>query len=178
MSSKQALIQAFQKMESERESIIAEMRNYSADQLVSKPSENEWSVAEVIMHLVVAESGALAYMRKKLEFGGHRKATASSSFKQKLLNFAISLPIKFKAPKVAQIEEGEKITFNEAADKWFSVRQELLAEYDKMDDELASHELFKHPAAGKLSALQSVKFMRQHMNRHVKQIRNTIKQVA
>ena len=165
-------------MESERDAVVNEMKNYNSNLLDKKPAASEWSVAEVIMHLVVAESGALAYMRKKLEFGGHQKATASAGFKQKLLNFAIALPIKFKAPKVADIKDGEKVTFDEALVKWAAVRKELLAEYDKMDDDLVTHELFKHPAAGKLSALQSVKFMRQHMNRHIKQMQNTIKKVS
>lgn len=178
MSAKQSLLNEFKKMESEREAVVNAMKNYNTSQLEKKPAANEWSVAEVIMHLVVAESGALAYMRKKLEFGGHQKATAGAGFKQKLLNLAIALPIKFKAPKVADIQEGQKVTFDEAAAKWADVRKKLLAEYDKMDDDLVTHELFKHPAAGKLSALQSVKFMRQHMNRHIKQMHNTIKKVS
>lgn len=178
MGAKQKLLEEFRKMESERESMMSELSAYSEEVLTKKPDSESWSVAEVAMHLVVAESGALAYMRKKLEYGGHSRSTFGAAFKQKLLNFAVSLPVKFKAPKVASIKEGENVSFAEASEKWKSVRQELLKEYEPMDDELVSHELFKHPAAGKMNVLQSVEFMRKHMNRHIKQMRSTAKAVS
>lgn len=178
MGTKQQLLDEFQKMESEREAILSEMSSYSVDVLTKKPDSESWSVAEIIMHLVVAEGGALAYMRKKLEFGGHAKSSLGAALKQRLLNLAISVPVKYKAPKVASIKEGENPTFEEASTKWNELRSELLKEYEAMDDNLVSHELFKHPAAGKLNVLQSVRFMRQHMNRHIKQMRNTAESMA
>ena len=178
MSTKQKLLEEFRKMESEREAMMSELSNYSEETLTKKPDSDSWSVAEVVMHMVIAESGALAYMQKKLEFGGHTRSTLGAAFKQKLLNFAVSLPIKFKAPKVANIKEGENVSFAEASQKWKSIRQDLLMEYQSMDDELVSHELFKHPAAGKMNVLQSVEFMRKHMNRHIKQMKSTVKVVS
>jgi uncharacterized damage-inducible protein DinB len=178
MGAKQKLLETFGKMEAERESIISEMAQYSEELLTKKPDANSWSVAEVIMHLVVAEGGALAYMKKKLEFGGHSKSTFGAAVKQKLLNLAVALPVKYKAPKVASIEEGQNISFAEASTKWETLRQDLLSEYQVMDDEIVLHELFKHPAAGKMNVLQSVEFMRNHMNRHIKQMRSTVKAIS
>ena len=98
-------------MENERKLLLSELEKYPIDTLEKKPNAKEWSVTEVIMHLVVAESASLAYMRKKLEVGGHGKASFSAGIKQRLLNLAISLPIKYKAPKVAQLKEGETVMF-------------------------------------------------------------------
>lgn len=178
MGAKQQLLEEFRKMESEREAIVSEMSNHSEEILTKKPDSNSWSVAEVAMHLVVAEGGALAYMRKKLEFGGHAKSSLGAAIKQRLLNVAISAPIKFKAPPVADIKESESVSFADATDRWKSQRAELLKEYEAMEDAIVEHELFKHPAAGKLNVLQSVKFMRGHMNRHIKQMRTTVKTIS
>ena len=179
MATKKDLLQAFSKMEAERKTVIETLSKNEVVLLDKKPDPNSWSVTEVIMHLVAAETGALKYMQKKLEFGGHQKAGIGAAFKQRLLNFAISIPgLKFKAPKVAQIQEGSTISFNEAAAQWENVRSELQKQYEAFDDSLVDSELFKHPAAGKLSALQSVRFMRLHMNRHIKQMNQTIERVA
>jgi hypothetical protein len=129
------------------------------------------------MHLVVAESAALAYLRKKLEVGGHGKASLSAGIKQRLLNLAIALPIKYKAPKVAQLKAGEVVSYTEAVQRWQTLRNEMKATYEMLDDSMVDHELFKHPAAGKISALQGVKFMRQHVLRHVDQINRTTARV-
>lgn len=177
MASKKDLLSEFAKMESERKQILSDLEKYPAEKLEKKPSTDEWSVTEVIMHLVVAESAALAYLKKKLEVGGHAKASFSAGIKQKLLNFAIALPVKYKAPKVAQLKEGEVVTYAEAIAKWSDLRSSMLQAYESLDDAFVSNDLFKHPMAGKISALQGVKFMRQHVLRHKDQINRTIQKV-
>ena len=166
-------------MEAERLSILKELSSYSEQKLSEKPSPNQWSVAEVIMHLVIAERGALAYMNKKLEFGGHGKAAFGSGLKQRLLNLAITIPgLKYKAPTVVELKKEDSVDYAEAKAKWDAVRSEMKKEYEALNEKLAEHELFKHPAAGKMSLLQGIRFMRQHMNRHIGQIRNTAKAVS
>jgi len=178
MDSKQALLDAFEQMENERKSVCQKLSEFSDQALSEKPGPDQWSVAEIIMHLVVAETAALNYMRKKLEFGGHQRASLGAGMKQQLLNFLISLPIKFKAPKVIEFKETQGLTFADASQKWEAVRMELFTEYKKLDSETVGHELFKHPAMGKMNLVQGVKFMRQHMNRHIGQIEKTLKKVA
>ena len=178
MSLKKELLEEFNRMENERVAVLNELKTNPADKLVQKPDSGAWSVAEVVMHMVTAEGGALAYMRKKLEYGGHKRSSFGAAIKQRLLNLAISVPIKYKAPKVADIKPGESVSFDEASARWDEVRAGLIKEYQAMDDETVGHELFKHPAAGKMNVLQSVRFMRQHMNRHIKQMHNTIKSVS
>ena len=178
MSTRKALLSEFDKMESERKAIIAKMKLNAVEILDQKPAPNAWSVTEAIMHLVVAETGALKYMNKKLEYGGHQKASFSAGVKQRFLNLAVALPFKYKAPKVAQIQEGSNISFEDADKQWIEIRAALRDRYLGLDEAIIDHELFKHPAAGKLSIMQSVRFMRQHMNRHIKQMNDTINQVS
>jgi len=179
MGAKQQLLEEFSKMESEKATILAELKDHAEELLSKKPDANSWSVAEIVMHLVVAEGGALAYMNKKLEFGGHKKAKLSGAFKQRFLNLAISVPgIKYKAPAIVEVKEDNNVSYTEAIEKWNAVRADMAKKYEALDEKLAAHELFKHPAAGKMSTLQGVRFMRQHMNRHIKQMRNAANSVS
>ncbi|MCF8278484.1 MAG: DinB family protein [Flavobacteriales bacterium] len=178
MTSRKELLQAYELMEKERQQLLESLGQYSEEVLTKKPSANEWSITEVIYHLKVAEDGALRYMRKKLEVGGHQKATFAAGVKQRLLNLAVSLPVKYKAPRVAQIPEGTNVSFAQALEEWNAVRDGLRNEYETVDEKLIDNELFKHPAAGKMSILQSVRFMRQHMIRHIGQVERTLKSVS
>lgn len=178
MVTRKDLLREFDKMEAERIALLESLKSYSAETLTKKPSADAWSVTEVIMHLVAAEGGALKYMRKKLEYGGHHKSKIGSAIKKRLLNFAISLPVKYKAPKVVQIQEGSDITFEDAVGRWNDVREDLKNDYSSVEEGIIGHELFKHPAAGKMNMLQGAEFMRHHMNRHIKQIKRTIDQIA
>lgn len=177
MASRKELLSLFDKMENERSSILKNLEGHSEEKLIRKPTPDRWSVTEVILHLSKAEEGALKYMQIKLKHGGHKKATFGAWLKQKLLNFAISIPIKYKAPNVIKLNEGEGVSFAEAVANWAEIRKALRKEYELLDEAIIDHELFKHPAAGKLSVMQSVKFMRGHMLRHKGQIERTIKQV-
>lgn len=178
MTSRKELLTLFDKMEKERNDLLTSLDSYSEELLTKKPTPDRWSVTEVILHLSKAEEGALKYMQIKLKHGGHKKATFGSWLKQKLLNFAISLPIKYRAPNVIKLDETGTTTFAEAVDNWATIRKALRKEYGTIEEDIIDHELFKHPAAGKLSILQSVKFMRGHVQRHKGQIERTIKQVG
>ncbi len=67
MASKKELLNRFDQMESERQTLLAELNGHSPEVLCKKPSSGAWSVTEVIMHLTMAEEGSLKYLQKKLE---------------------------------------------------------------------------------------------------------------
>lgn len=178
MTTRKELLEAFDKMENDRQQLLKRLEHYSEEVLTKKPAADSWSVTETIYHLKVAELAALSYMRKKLELGGHRKATFSALVKQKMLQVAVALPIKYKAPRIAQIPEKLDVSYAQALAEWNEVRDGLKEQYLAVDENIIDNDLFKHPMAGKLSLLQSVKFMRHHMTRHIGQIDRILKAVA
>lgn len=178
MATRKELLQAFDQMENERQALIKQLEAYSTDILEKKPDANSWSVTEVIYHLKIAEEGALKYMHKKLEVGGHSKAKASAGLKQRFLNFMVSLPIKFKAPKVAQLPKDANVSYQQAVSEWTDIRNGLKVQYETIDESAIGNELFKHPAMGKMNLVQSARFMRQHVKRHMGQIERTLKKVS
>lgn len=178
MATRKELLQAFDRMEKERQTLLKQLESYPNDVLEKKPDADSWSVTEVIYHLKIAEEGALKYMHKKLEVGGHSKAKASAGLKQRFLNFMVSLPIKFKAPKVAQLPKDADVSYPQAVAEWAGVRNTLKSQYASVEESIIGNELFKHPSMGKMNLVQSARFMRQHMQRHIGQIEKTLKKVS
>lgn len=178
MATRKELMAAFDKMENERQAMLKKLSSYDASVLEKKPDPNSWSVTETAYHLKVAEESAVKYMAKKLEFKGTEKTTLGSAVKLGLLKAAVALPIKYKAPKVAQIPEGTNKSYAEAIEEWNEVRNALRTAYETVDENLIDHGLFKHPAAGKLNLLQAVSFMHKHMTRHFGQMERILKAVA
>ena len=178
MASRKDLMKAFDQMEIERQALVKRLEKHPAEVLSTKPDPNSWSVAEVIDHLRTAESGALMYMSKKLEFGGHKKAGFGAAVKQKLLNLAVTLPIKYKAPKFLDAPAPSDLTYETALAQWNEVRKQMRNDYERLDEKLIGNELFKHPSAGKMNAVHGAKFMRQHMNHHISQIERVLKALA
>jgi len=170
MTSKEKLLKAFDTSEALRQQLLRKLESYSAEQLAQKPDANSWSVAHVIQHLAIAEEGSLNYLQKKLDVGGHARAKVGSLFRLRLLNTALALPIKFKAPKVVEVPTDEHISYSEALERWNEIRKLTRSTYESLNDGLVTNELFKHPFAGKLNLIHGQRFMQQHMERHIKQI--------
>jgi uncharacterized damage-inducible protein DinB len=175
---KEKLLRSFDESEKARHQLLARLDALPADCLSQRPSPEAWSVVEVIVHLIKAENATLSYLRKKLEVGGHGKASAFAAVRTSFLNLMLRLPIKFKAPRVVQLEKGIDIPYSEAKGQWDAVRASLREAYETLDPALVSHDLFKHPFAGKMNLLQSMRFMHQHMTRHIGQIDRTVKVVG
>lgn len=174
MTNKQKLLDLFDKMEADRQAMLTKIGNQDHALLERKPNAETWSVSEVFMHMVVAEGGALKYMRKKIEVNNHSLCKGRSA-QYALLIGALKAPVlKFKAPKIVA-DVGSGIQFSDALKQWDDVRGELRTDYENLDDELIMHDLFKHPSAGKFDLIRAVKFMRIHADRHIGQIHRTIK---
>lgn len=172
------LLKAFDAAEADRQALMTRLDALSEETLTQKPAPDKWSVVEVMVHLIKAETGTLKYLKKKLEVGGHRPASAFAGFRKAFLNIVIATPLKFKAPKVVQLEKDVKMSYAEAKSQWDNVRNELRTEYAAIDPKLIGHDLFKHPFAGKLNLLQSTSFMHHHMTRHIGQIDRTLEAVS
>lgn len=177
MSKKQKLLDLFDQMEADRQEMLDSIKDLNHKTLEQKPNAEAWSVSEVFMHMVVAETGALKYMRKKIEVNNHKKVEGGGG-RYALLIGALKAPaLKFKAPKIVA-NVGSGVKFTDALQQWNEVRSELRKEYENLEEDWVMHDLFKHPAAGKFDLIRAVKFMRVHARRHIGQIHRTVKQVS
>jgi len=173
MFTRTALLRFFDGMEVERRTMLAELEGLPETTRTTAPQRGAWTVAQVITHLAIAEEGSLAYLRKKHEGGRHKPAALSSRWKLMLLNLAISLPIKYKAPTL--VADVPATGYAEAKARWEAVRIAMRHTYGTLPEAHIGHELFKHPSLGRFSLMHGVRFMRRHVRRHHGQILRTMR---
>lgn len=175
MPSRKDLFRVFEQMEAERKALIAQLNHVPERSLTTEPRTGAWTVAQVITHIAMAEEGSLAYLRKKHEGGRHKPADFSGRWRLPLLNLAISLPVKYRAP--ALIASVPLTSYGEARSRWEGVRAVMRRTYEALPEAHIGHDLFKHPVLGRFNLVQGLRFMRRHVRRHREQILRTLKAV-
>lgn len=86
------------------------------------------------------------------------------------MKLAMNLPLKFKAPKIAEVHE-ERPDFEKMKEEWSSIRSEFSELISDTDAEILNAAVYKHPRAGLLSMNQALGFMINHIDHHKKQIK-------
>ena len=167
----------FDLLQRELRLLFEELKVHSNNVLNKKPKPDKWSTLQVLYHLQLAEAGSLKYVQKKLSFNPELKNNnIGSKFREKAINIYMGLPIKFKAPP--QVGDGaipELSEFWTLVSKWRDQRDELGEFLETMPEDLVNKQIYKHPAAGRMSLLGMLKFFRSHIKRHKKQIDKNLK---
>ncbi|WP_069130293.1 DinB family protein [Rhodohalobacter halophilus] len=167
---KKQTLHLFSRLEKQREDLLKFLKTHSEDQLHFKPDPNSWNMLQVIRHLVTAESLSFRYIKRKMsDSAAIPEVTLGAKVRSLLLKFALKLPVKFKAPKVAEVNE-EYPDFEMMIDEWNSVRYELKGLMIQADEEIFNKTIYKHPRAGYLTLHQTIHFMKDHIDHHIKQI--------
>jgi len=159
--------------------LLHDLKNYSDAKLNEQPSENAWSVLQTMQHLIKAEAGSIAYVKKKLSFNPTlEKAGVRSSLNSVMLNIILSSPFKVKAPEqVSGDNLLQDLTFWDVAKQWKQQRQELQKYLEDLPKDFFDKDLYKHPLTGKMTISNMLSFFNKHVDRHNKQIRKTLKKI-
>ncbi len=159
--------------------LLRDLKTYSDNKLNEQPSAKEWSVLQIMQHLMKAEEGAVSYVKKKLSYEPElANANVMSSFRSIFLNMALTSPIKIKAPeKVSGEALATDLTFWEVAKQWKTQRGELEAYLESLPDDYYTKDLYKHPLSGKMTLSNMLSFFNIHVDRHTRQIRRTLKKI-
>lgn len=167
------------KLETQKNYINTELFTpYTSQQLNAKPTNDGWSAAQVVEHLIQSEYGTRLYLQKKLSFKPQLN-TVSIATKLKFKAFLVALksPKKFKAPtSVSNLPT--HINTADQFGRWQEERIALNNYLHSLSPDLYDKEIFKHPFAGRLTIAQTLIFFLEHANQHIKQIQYTLKEVA
>jgi len=159
--------------------LLRDLKTYTDAKLNEKPSASEWSVLQIMQHLMMAESGAVSYVKKKLSFQPElADANVLSSFRSIFLNMTLTSPFKIKAPE--QISGDAlltTLTFWEVAKNWKVQRTELEAYLESLPADYFTKDLYKHPLSGKMTLSNMLSFFNKHVDRHTRQIKRTLKKI-
>lgn len=166
----QDLGQALTSLQRERQSLINLMSKYDNESLNRSPGTGVWSPLEVLHHIIISEEGSLKYVQKKLSFDPELpKTNFISNVRYGILLGAIYSPIRFSAP-ASVVPRSESFEFLALERHWQEVATDLGNYLEQLDPRWFDYQVYKHPIAGRLSILQMLGFLRNHLLRHKKQI--------
>jgi uncharacterized damage-inducible protein DinB len=157
------------RLDSTHEKLIATVAPLSSQLFSQRPSENEWSVSEILHHLHLVEERVIKELEKELAGTPHRVG-----FLRRLVPTAIvgSRLIKVKSPRaVAPNEAPEKEKGLAAYNQTRSQLKSLCATHGR---ERLQQTVFKHPFLGRISGVAAVSFLGYHEQRHLKQIHEVL----
>lgn len=164
------LQQRFEQIEVNRARLFTALRSCPSTQLHSRPKPEAWSINEIIHHLVLAESFAVAYLEKKLDkISTVKKASRRAGWRTFLLKWVLRSPLKFKAPSPLVLPAlGLELSALET--QWQSHREKLQTLLGRVTPEMLSLALYRHPVTGLMTVAQMLTFIEEHFAHHAAQI--------
>ena len=154
-----------------RAALLAAVASVPADQLEQRPNSASWSVAEVLDHLLMVESGSARLLAKRLQRAreaGLGPETETSSVLDLLPGYdPIGGPARV-APEMVRPREGVRA---EAALEGLQEARETLMGVLQDGDGLALGQVTAvHPVMGEIDLYRWVLFIAKHEQRHEQQL--------
>lgn len=163
------LLSRLDRMERRKRDIERLLDSMSPAQRDFRPSEDAWSVAQVVDHVIRVERAVLEGARKP----GVNRAMRINAAGQAKLFLVIGLGVRVRVPrKVGHVKADTKpIDVDDLRGRWTALRnewREFVADFPGgRDGEMA----VRHPIAGPLSYRQALWFLDGHLRHHMRQIK-------
>lgn len=168
---KAKLIKAIDEIEAIKETLISDYEQLTENQLTFKPKSKKWNLLQVAEHLMLAETGSINYVNKKIKgIESLEEYSFKAGFRFWVMKCFLNAPIKIRnrAPAAAPTLTP---AFDNIKLRWNIAREALKKFTATYDDETLNKLIYKHPLAGRLNILQMVNFFKLHLNHHMKQIK-------
>ncbi len=138
------------------------------------PAEGGWSGAQVVRHLIGAETGITALLEKQATKPADQLPSAGlkSCFRSRLMTWMMAQPDKrFKAPARLGEPTAEAVEVERLRQEWATTRQKLGRVIVSFPVSHRSRAVFQHPRAGWLTLQQTLRFMIDHVQHHQQQVK-------
>lgn len=166
-----SLQKEFNKLEKQLEDLLQTAKKLNAKQQNFKPGADSWSILQIFRHMMQSEGQIIKYLQKKiLGVNTTRKASIGAILRSVILNMSMRLPFKYKVPDAIKIDFEETYDFEKLSSEWKLLRNEIRRFLETIDAETAQKEIFRHPVVGRMSLLQGLSFMQEHLERHTRQV--------
>ena len=163
-----SLTTAFQRLERQREEFLSPLRDLPVGKLEARPGPGQWSLLDVVQHLVLVDEGVTAYGEKKVNAPG-RPMTLTERLRLRLLSAAFRMPVRVKAPTPVVIPK-ETVPLGELEARWAAARSRMAALFDSLPEEKARAAFFRHAIVGMLDPAGLLAFLECHVAHHRRQV--------
>ena len=164
---------SFDQMEAARRRVLALTGPLTEPQAHFSPGPEEWSVVQVLEHIVTIDLIVLRLVEKQMTKTELRPAGIQTTFRSLLVTLALRYRKKIKAPAVLPVPTGDR-TLAEWRRDWEASREQWLQMLESVPEKLLGKELFKHPLAGYFTLRQTLDFITEHTLHHVGQVQRLV----
>jgi uncharacterized damage-inducible protein DinB len=151
--------------------------NSAGQDIYIKPSNEKWTISMVAEHLYFSESGILYNIKKYLSKNKGKSKGLYHDIRSLILRIALKSPMKFKAPPIDLLTPKGEMQLQEIDDNWNNLREEFKKHLEDYTQKNVNILIFKHPAAGMMTIVQTLQFMGQHIDHHLHQVKRIKKEL-
>lgn len=174
---KKEIIDIFQKLEEQKKQLIILLGAIDSSSLNARPEPGKWSVAQVVYHHYLSELLTLKSIQKQANPSRLKKAGMKTHFQSLVLNIALALPIKYKAPHRVSENIPDPVNWEKLVQDWGKLRNSYQAFIENYPDDALNLQLFKHPRSGVLTLSQTMSFLYFHLKHHLPQIERLLSKI-
>ncbi len=158
------------RLEQTRNRLLDELESIDDALLNTSITQGKWSVNQIIAHLITVEELTIGYIRNKISKGNELPQTSlSNTLKSMLLKIVLKSGVKIKGPDaVTSVPATSQI--KALRQRWDTTRFQLEDLLTEIPPHLLEKCLFKHPYVGPLSIVQTLNFLQDHYDHHLRQI--------
>lgn len=166
------LAEALREFAEAKQAILQLTEGMSDEQLKAQPLSG-WSMAQVLEHIMHSEASTLAYMKKKTSSGWDSLEESTEAHQQTAfaLHERLSSDEKYQAPSVLP-EPLNALGSKEIIDQWNLIRADWGLWLEAFDTTHLDKLVFRQPAAGMLSLVNTIRFLALHIRHHIPQLAN------
>ncbi len=172
------LEKSYQTLEKQRKLFLADIMKYDSS-IIHHSTDGNWSMVQVISHLITSEKTSLDYLEKKMQ--GIQQASNATWWESiKVIGLIVSqrLPFKYKAPKGAKLPDPESRPMDDLISQWTAQRQRLHAILGKFTEKDVKKKVYRHVVIGLVDIRHMMIFFREHITHHQWQINRIEKQTS
>jgi len=170
----QNLSKQFELLEGQKAQLLKDFGSWSREQLYFKPGSDQWSVLEVLQHVVNIDTGVTKYLCKYQHDISQEKLGLGAWWRSMLLRLFLRSPMKVKAPNVRNIQPLDTKELETLSADWAKSRAILYDYLKKFPQDKLMHFVFKHPLSGKFNIEQTLIFIYYHAHHHDHQLNRII----
>jgi hypothetical protein len=145
------------------------LRRLNDDQLRKKPGPDNWSLLEIVQHLVLSEREVLQDLPEPKELTARKRgfrARLAYAMVLAVLRWNIPAPV----PSDAMVPDGNT-SLSEMHHQWDENLGWLRAYLDSIGAEDLQDAVFNHPIVGPMTVAQTIHLAKLHFDVHLRQIK-------
>jgi hypothetical protein len=159
----------------DRGAVLDDLAGLSDDQLKKKPGPNDWSIMQIVEHMVLAERDIMQNLPEPEELID-RKRGLRARLLYVLVLLILRWGIRVPVPSEDMVPDGNT-SLSELRQKWDENLRWLRGYIETSRPEDLKRAVFSHPLAGPLTAPQAGKMAKLHLEAHLRQINKVRAQV-